>query len=253
MTTNTIQTTIEASQAVADFRAELLARRAAEEQKKKEADKKAFQQITSSTYVNSMGSFGSIVFTDNGRGRMAHTVGFLEALESFNPEQAYLLAGDLVKYLTMLSEYGGMMDSPEARSGHDGTLLQFPRFRVILGDDGGLGSFAIGWYAAIPQTRWEEKAMELAENHAQARHGKPYSELKDEQRDSVWEEAKTEANSILKIREELEVCRGYYPTWDKEKKYFSREYVKYGFCFNGGLIFHHDRDDITKGHWSTHT
>lgn len=201
-----------------------------------------------------MAAYGRLHFTESGKMRLVHTIGFLEAIHRFNPERAYTLADSFCQYLDYLNEYAGTIDSPEGRTGGpDGALLQFPAYRVVLGDDGGIGSFSIGWFRAIPHKTMMELAEQLADAHAMARHQKLYAALSSEQAESVWTEALGEARAKLKLNAELEEFRCYFPAWDTDRKYYSREYVCYGYCHNGGLIFHHDRDDITKGHWSTHT
>ncbi len=213
-----------------------------------------FNRLTASEYMQSMCSYGRLNFTETGKMRLVHTIAFIEGIHCFNPDRAYELADSLCKFLDYLNEYGGMIDSPECRTGGpDNTLLQFPAYRVSLGDDGSIGSFSVAWYRAVPHKDMMALAESLADAHAMARHQKPYAALNSEQAGPVWEEALGEARAKLKLREELEQYKGYFPTWDKERKHFSREYVCYGFCHNGGLIYHHDRDDITKGHWSTHT
>jgi len=213
-----------------------------------------FNRLTASVYMQSMCSYGRLHFTETGKMRLVHTIAFLEGIHCFDPERAYGLADSLCQYLDYLNEYAGMIDSPEGRTGGpDKTLLQFPAYRVVLGDDGGIGSFSIAWYRAIPHKNMMAIAEELADAHAMARHQKSYAALTSEQAGPVWEEALGEARAKLKLNAELEQYKCYFPDWDKDRKYYSREYVLYGYCHNGGLIYHHDRDDISKGHWSTHT
>lgn len=244
----------ELSQILADeHRERLRAAREAEAEKRKAEAKAAFDELTRSTYVHSMG-WRNIILEESGRARLAHTIGFLEALHCFNPGQAYTLAENLTRYLSHLSDYGGMMESPDGNKDNAGKLLEFPRYRVALSDDGGLGSFSIVWYHAVPHSSWMKLAEELADAHAQARHQKLFRDLEDtDQRDSVWAEAMGEATCKLRIRQDLDTQRYYYPAWDDRKKYLTSETMRYGRSFNGGLIFHHDKDDITRGHWSTHT
>jgi hypothetical protein len=147
------------------------------------------------------------------------------------------------------------MESPEGRTGGpDRTPLEFPRYRIALGDDGGLGSFSVMWYRAIPHKLFMDVTEQLAQGHAHARHQKTYEALDSEQAESVWTEALSEARANLKLRPELELYRCYRHSWDHDNNLgMGREYVLYGFSHNGGLIYHHDQTDITRGHWSTHT
>jgi hypothetical protein len=47
-----------------------------------------------------------------------------------------------------------MIDSPEGQEGScKGITLRFPAYRIVLGDDGGLGSFGVLYFAAIPHSK----------------------------------------------------------------------------------------------------
>lgn len=218
----------------------------------------AYDKLTESSYVHSMGIFSrTLTFTETGTARLAHTIGWLQGIHRFDPERAYALANDLWKYICYLGEYGGTEDSPEGRTHDDGTLLQFPRYKVILGDDGGLGSFSIAWYRLIPHSKVIALAEARAEANSQAIHGKTFAALSADESEAIWwgeagalETTKRE----LKIRKELDDYKLFWPVWNTAKSgMMEREWVSYGYCHNGGLIFHHDREDDTKGHWSTHT
>lgn len=219
------------------------------------AARKNFDRLTHSSYCNSMCQFGTIHFTDTGKARMAHTVGFLQAIHVFDPMRAYELADDLCKYLEYLGGYAGMLDSPEGNADFvTKAPLQFPAYRVVLGDDGGIGSFSIGWYRAIPHKAMMDLAETIAESLAMERHQKHNNDLNSDDARPIWDEALEQAKTKLNLRKELEECRMYRPKWDTDKTFgYDREYVLYGYCHNGGLIFHHDQKDITRGHWSTHT
>lgn len=219
-----------------------------------EVSKANFERLTASSYAHSMCAWGRLHFSESGKQRLAHTIGFIEGVHISNPERAYALADDLCRYLDYLSEYGGMLDSPEGRTNHEGAPLQFPRFRVSLGDDGGIGSFSVMWYYAIPHKTMMDTAQELADGIAQERYGRNYTSLKSEDSYPVWDAAIAAAKAKLRLVEELEVYKMFRHTWDTDNTYgYDREYVCYGFSHNGALIFHHDRDDISKGNWSTHT
>ncbi len=213
-----------------------------------------YDRLTESSYANSMCRWGTIFFSDTGKMRLAHTIGFLEALHQFNPARAHALANDLCKYLDYLGGYAGMIQSPEANLDHTGKPLEFPAYRVVLGDDGGIGSFSIAWFRAVPHKQMMDLAETIAETIAMERHQKHNLELSSEDARPVWDEALESAKDKLKLRKELEDYRMYRPTWDTDKTFgLSYEWMSYGYCHNGGLIFHHDQKDITSGHWSTHT
>lgn len=209
-----------------------------------------FDRLTKSSYAQSMCEFGRLHFRDNGKIRLAHTIGLLEGIHRNEPEKAYALADSLCKYLDYLLTYGGTMESPEGNA----ISFEFPTYRVVLGDDGGIGSFSIGWFRAVPHKAMMDLAETFANSIAAELHGKTYADLtRDDDRDKIWQEALLQSRQKFKINEELTEERGYFPKWDTDRKYYSREYVYYGYCHNGGLIYHHDRDDITNGSWSTHT
>ena len=213
-----------------------------------------FNRLTASEYMGSMCTFGRLHFTESGKQRLVHTIGFLEGIHRTEPERAYELADSLCKYLDYLATYAGTIESPEGRTGGpNGEPLRFPAYRVVLGDDGSLGSFTICWYSAVPHQDMITLAEALAESHSMARHQKSYTALNSDQAESVWTEAIGESKAKFKLREELTEDRAYFPSWDTDRKYYSHEYVCYGFCHNGGLIYHHSREDVGNGNWSTHT
>lgn len=214
----------------------------------------SYDRLTRSSYVHAMAErWRRIHFTDTGKARLAHTIGLLEGIALVDPESAHKLADGLCKYLDYLDGYGGMIDSPEGNLDHTGAPLQFPRYRVVLGDDGGIGSFAIGWYRFVPHRSMMALAETIAETIAMERHQKHSDDLSSEESRPIWEEALEASKTQLKLRKELDDSRSYRPAWDKDKTFgFAHEFVSYGYCHNGGLIFHYG-DDITRGSWSTHT
>jgi hypothetical protein len=213
-----------------------------------------YDRLTNSSYADSSSrQWRNIHFTDTGKARLAHTVGFLEMLHEFNPARAFSLADGLCKYLDYLNGYAGMIDSPEGNANHSGDPLQFPAYRVVLSDDGGIGSFGICWYRAVPHKRMMELAETIAEKMSQDKYGKSNLELDSETARPLWDESLEAAKTQLRLRKELEEYRMYRPTWDTDHKYgFSYEWMSYGFSHNGGLIYHCGKD-ITNGSWSTHT
>jgi hypothetical protein len=194
-----------------------------------------------------------IHFTETGKARLAHTIGLLQGMNLCNPVAAHKLADDLVKYLDYLNGYAGDLDSPEGNKSWTGEFLKYPAYRIVLGDDGGIGSFSIGWYRAIPHKAMMDLAQTIADTLSLERHQFKHEDLKQDDARPIWDEALEASRTQLKLRKELEEYRMYRPEWDTEKTFgFCYEWVSYGYCFNGGLIFHYG-DDITKGHWSTHT
>lgn len=237
-------TTIETSPAVETITAETL-----------KAARANYDRLTNCSYAHSMPeNWRGIYFTDTGKSRLAHTIGLLQGIALCNQDAANTLADGLCRYLDYLNGYAGMMDSPENNLDHTGKPLQFRAYRVVLSDDGGIGSFSIMWYRAVPHKQMIGLAEELADTIAQERHQKRNIDLSSEEARPVWEEALQQSKDRLKLRKELEDYRCYRPDWDTDKTFgFMYEWMSYGFCFNGGLIFHYHRDDITKGSWSTHT
>lgn len=213
-----------------------------------------YERLTQSEYTHSMCRYGRLVFSESGKHRMVHTIGFLTAVHITNPDRAYELADSLCKYLDYLDQYGGTDDSPEGRTDNEGNLLKFPSYRVVLSDDGYLGSFTISWYRMLPHAEFMEKAESRAAAIAHTNHGTEFEALDRETSNRVWQAALDETKSILKVNSELDEYRLYWPAWDTQRTgMMSREWVYYRYCHNGGLIFHRDRSDLTQGHWSTHT
>ena len=213
-----------------------------------------YDRLTRSSYTHSMAeNWRRIHFTKTGHARLAHTIGLLEGIALNDPESAHRLADSLVKYLDYLSNYAGTMDSPEGNLDHTGTPLQFPAYRVVLSDDGGIGSFSIGWYRAVPHKSMMKVAETIAESLSMERHQKHHDDLNADDSRPIWEEALERSKQKLKLRKELDDSRCYRPEWDKDKTFgFMYEFVSYGYSHNGGLIFHYG-DDIRQGSWSTHT
>lgn len=213
-----------------------------------------FDRLTKSSYTHSMPEqWRGIHFTETGKARLAHTIGLLAGIALCDEESAYKLADSLCKYLDYLNGYAGMMDSPEGNLDHMGNPLKFPAYRVVLGDDGGIGSFSIGWYRAVPHKSMMALAETIAETIAMERHQKHNNYLSSDDARPIWDEALEQAKTQLKLRKELEEYRMYRPSWDTDKTFgLNHEWVSYGYCHNGGLIFLYG-DDITKGSWSTHT
>jgi len=215
----------------------------------------SFGRLTDHNYAESAcrGNWGYVHFSESGKLRLLHTIGWLEAMEVSDPETAYSLASDLCRYLDRFGEYGGMIDSPEGRTDVHGQPLQFPRYRLVLSDDGGLGSFGVLWYVALPHEDFMEAAERIADEITAERHGgKTYADLDRENADVIWQDALDATRRHFRIDEELTVDRGYFPDWDKDRKWYSREYMYYAFSHNGALVYHYG-DDITGGSWSSHT
>jgi hypothetical protein len=213
-----------------------------------------FERLASFSYAESVCRWGNVHFVESGKLRLLHTSGFLQGLALAEPTKAYALADSLCRYLDRFGDYGGMIDSPEGRKDVHGDLLRFPAYRIVLSDDGGLGSFGVLWFAAIPHKKFMDAAEAAADRLAAERHGegKTYADLNQEQADPLWRDALEDTRLQLKIRDDLTVDRGYFPDWDTNRDYYSREYVYYGYSHNGGLIYHFG-NDVTEGSWSSHT
>lgn len=215
--------------------------------------KTAFERLTRYQHSASFTSdWPGLYFDANGKGRLAHTIGFLEAINAYDPDNAHELAESLVKYFDYLSGYGGMIESPANNQDHEGKTIEFPRYRVVLTDDGGIGSFGILWYHHVSHERYMHEATGLRTPIAVRSWSKPYEELDERTQGYVWDACRHDARQNLRLHPDLDLSRSFPAPYDKTAPW-CREYMYYGFSHNGGLIFHFDRDDITRGHWSTHT
>ena len=79
-------------------------------------------------------------FAEAGELRLVATLGWIDSLRWRDAALAGEVADGLVYYLDYLANYGGV----EARAEDGG--FTFPCYRVVLGDDAGLGSFTTTWY-----------------------------------------------------------------------------------------------------------
>jgi hypothetical protein len=132
---------------------------------------------------------------------------------------------------------------------------------VVLGDDGIFGSFTIAWFRAVTIEQIHKKAAEIAGSD-----------------DFEWQVV-DQAKEKLSLRKELEQSRHYTPEWVQERLDtikaeggdrwapenshlgISREFIYYGYAFNGGLImpgmgnetFSVDTSGDSGPRWSVHT
>jgi hypothetical protein len=200
---------------------------------------KQLDRLTNANHVAWIGEkWRRLVFTESGKARLAYIVGWLEQLAETDSEQAELLATDLCKQFDYLNSYGGELDI--------GNGCNVPGAKVLLGDDGCLGSFALLWFRAVN--------MSDICNHCAKSVDDSIPESTDE-----WTAAYT--RNLARFREEngidenMTERRAYRPDWwndDDSIPPYPSEYAQYVRWFNGGLIYHFG-DDRNSGSWSIHT
>lgn len=191
--------------------------------------------------------WGNLYFTESGNARLAHTSGWFRALVQLGKkEEALLLAHDLDGILSHLNTFGGAI---EVQKGIND--IKFPKFRVVLSDDGTFGGWGILWHQYLSHEDWLKKAEEINALTAQT--------------DDDWKRSVAEADEQLKIRKELELYRYYrYEKTEDDKDYWPHytELAHYRYSFNGGLLYHGPGGDETfsmtldggnKNFWQTHT
>lgn len=106
----------------------------------------ALQHVRAEEVLQNFGGSG-ITPTDTGARRLAHTAGMLLGIRLTNEALANKMAKDFYTLLNRLATYGGV-DTVEVGTTNDGKPInhEFPRYRVILGDDGTLGGFTVRWF-----------------------------------------------------------------------------------------------------------
>lgn len=207
----------------------------------KEQEKTPLERLTFSRYMLSIHErFGRrLVFEEHGKMRLTHTIGWILGISHYNKEKAEELATKFCKVMDRLADYGGDIESPEGNTDHEGKLLTFPGYKIVLSDDGTHAGFSLLWYRAI----FNKQIREYAQEMFPAEHNNGSCMATD-----------SETFKALRIRKDLEDYRIYRPTWaTSESTTMYYEWVQYAFSFNGGLIYHSNRDDLTNGDWSTHT
>lgn len=189
-------------------------------------------------------NYSNLHFERNGLSRLAHCDGFFRGLlATGKADVAEAFADDLDRNLTNLNDYGGMTHIGEKDAPLDCLV---PAYRISLGDDGTFGGFTLLWHRLITLPQLREKADKLM---------CAFPEKNDDSMRLAFEQAKQD----LSVRNDLELRRGYYPTWDKEHKHWTQGIVHYGYSFNGGLLFSGPGGDeifsvtIGKCLWSVHT
>ncbi len=178
-------------------------------------------------------------FTDRGAGKLNTIAGMIYGLDmAGNRELAEHLAGELDGQLTRLAQWGSPMEVTVNAQGKE--LVEsrsFPDAKVILGDDGTLGGFTVGWYRAVTRARLEDKRRPDDEDmsHVKRHFG---------------------------IMDALTETRYSYPKWDTERQWGPDAIeVYYGYAFNGGLLLHGMGQEVfavelnpkAGPHWSIHT
>lgn len=199
-----------------------------------------------------------LLFSESAKVRMASICGFLEGLKHSDPELAASLAYDLDRQLQYLAGYGG----------HSETFTQegwrpLPQYKVMLHDDGCWGSFAIMWYQIVPLKKIHELANSKMPQWYQDGSPRP-KDVTETDVDIMRWEAQREAYDHWKVRRDtsksyvthddlMEETRYRPEEYEDQPQYCRAETFVYGFSFNGGLIFHYPKDDLTQGSWSIHT
>jgi len=124
----------------------------AEAEKEKEQMKVVWKAIDSLQHARDLEvlqNFGgsAIMPTDTGVRRLAHTAGMLMGIRLTNEALANKMAKDFYTSLNRLATYGGT-DTVEVGTTNDGKPInyEFPRYRILLGDDNTLGGFTVRWY-----------------------------------------------------------------------------------------------------------
>ncbi len=87
------------------------------------------------------GEFGrrgrGLRFTNSGRERVSHTIGWIMGISAVQPDQGVNLAKWFFHQLDWLSNYGGTIEG-----------TQVPKYLVQMHDNGLLGSLSLAWYQA---------------------------------------------------------------------------------------------------------
>lgn len=230
---------------------ERMERREREKQEEIHAAIEFFNQLM--TGYSFTGSWRNLHFEEGGKTRLASVAGWLMGMRQFgNVEQAGLLAHDLHQKLLYLNEYGGTVDlTPE--NAQDDRKLEFPKFKVVIHDDGTFNGFSIAWYRLMP--------FEDVKRHAQNLLGEEDNRNRDGFEWTSWDRVLTDTRKHFRIFEPLRESRYYWPDWDKERS-CGTEMVsaEYKFSHVGGLLYH----GVGKGNnfamvlgeckgWSIHT
>lgn len=129
-------------------------------------------------YMNGLkDEWRNINFSDAGAMRLAHIAGFVTALDAAGKHDlAEKMAHDICYSLDYLSEYGGLDTQPMGK-GAGAIMIEAPRYRVQLHDDGTFGGFSIGWYCRLPFDYEGDKDVKSLELW---RYGRP-ADVKDGQ------------------------------------------------------------------------
>lgn len=180
-------------------------------------------KLTNSSYVSGLPEkWRNLHFSQSGHARLAHIVGFLEGLKACDKaDLAESLAKDLCDHLSRLNDYGGKTEVDER---------EYPRYRVVLHDDGTFGGFSIGWCHIVTP----DALQRLLEKH-------PKNDGED-----GWDH-------LQRVKKAVN-CNSELKLWHSK-----HGYLEYAYSFNGGLLFHGfgcNPMAVTLGkvkYWSIHT
>lgn len=183
-------------------------------------------------YVSSIAErWKSLHFEASGLARLCHCGGFFRGLIAAGKEDvAEALTVDLDRSLTGLNEFGGKVKIAEEAPSN----CTVPAYRVVLSDDGTFGGFSLLWFRFVSS--------------------------QDLMRATKTEESYAAAKERLRIRDDLQIYRSYYPTWDEERKNYVNNLAHYYLSFNGALIYRGPGGDMvfsvqigTEHYWTVHT
>lgn len=175
--------------------------------------------------------FQNVFFTEGGAARLSNICGWLHGLYSVSEEgkvfakRAALL---FLEQLDYLNGYGGDIELPVTQE----TVVNVPRYRVVLGDDGVLNSFTLLWHGLISNEKRHEKAQEVLN----ARVSSIEQLVKDD--DVAYQMALKDAETELGIFDKLTLHRFYRDQSLSGRSIPGTKIVYYGRSFNGGLIYH---------------
>lgn len=200
----------------------------------------------------------NLVFHESAKVRLVSICGFLEGLRVSDPERAADLAYELDRQLQYLAGYGGDSETFTQEG-----WRPLPRYKVMLHDDGCWGSFAIQWFQIIPLKAIHKHAYETLMPQWY-RDGTRPEGMTEEKVNVLHSEATKAAFAHFKVRlddrksyiahdDTMEEVRYRPEEYENQPSYCRAETFVYGFSFNGGLIFHYPKDDLTQGEWSIHT
>lgn len=161
-----------------------------------------------------------LYFTECGKARLASAASWLLGLyHGGREEEAFRLTQSLYRCLERLSGPEGEVEVAVK----DELTVAVPHSLCVLGDDGCFNSFSFGMYYAIPPKRYQELILDAKEKLGN---------------DCSYGDVKDEVHAKLKIREWVSGTNGEELTKHRYLSDYGQVMVRYGFAYNGGLIYH---------------